>query len=651
MFNNAKRSENLIKKRFAKILEEDIKKVRKVLQAKYSEIHNGFINAKKSKRTTSIDFNIFEALINENCFNNLSHIKKIPCSQMSDSIPTFYDEIIYDLPEDRLNAFNTLFKIPECSITIPHSLNSLTTYPKDAKKLFYLFLYHLFHRLVSSNNSLEQILNDSLIEWRTALNTKKIPITLNIDLDRILIEKNFRNHPFQLKNITHTEITRLSPYKANIHMSQFLSFETEISLLIYESNKNYERRYNQDDLVLIIQIRNEFEKLKDFLCALYFYNYYLPRPQLIMTLPWWIEPENQYLNKLSKKRDDKYEYRESQRLTITDFKVILETYSMLKEKGFYSPSCFPLLFSVKSLAFREQFTLERIFYSHTLLEFLFSPHPPIDLSFKIPINASLLISDGFNEFYQNYILLRGMYKIRSKAIHGEDWREVIAITRDKLNANGYQIRNIRELYKKFDEIILRILNSMINFATISSSIIESLDDSNLVSFRRKKYEYLVQLGDFYVGVNKYIPSLKAFFEAFYIAQSLKDSNKILETGEKIRQMYSINGNELVYTNELQLVLKEISMISNYNTKKQTIAKDIQEKFSVLRSKSLSHPTENNMKLKINGNIIMKELNLRSGPRIGKILLLIKKRVQSGELKNQENILRSYLKTIDLSNLK
>jgi len=244
-----------------------------------------------------------------------------------------------------------------------------------------------------------------------------------------------------------------------------------------------------------------------------------------------------------------------------------------------------------------------------------------------------------------------MYNIRSKAIHGEDWIGVITKTMDKLNTYGYQIRNIRELFEKFDELILKILNSMINFATINSSIIESLDDSNLVSFRRKKYEYLIQLGDFYEREKKYVPSLKAFCEAFHIAQSLTDSNKILESGKRIRQMYNINENVLVYPNELKLVLEELSIISDYNTKKQTIATEIQEKFSELRSKPISHPTENTIKLKINGTIIMKELSLEQGPILGKILSLIEIKVNSGELKNEEEILRSYLKTIDLSNLK
>ncbi len=55
-------------------------------------------------------------------------------------------------------------------------------------------------------------------------------------------------------------------------------------------------------------------------------------------------------------------------------------------------------------------------------------------------------------------------------------------------------------------------------------------------------------------------------------------------------------------------------------------------------------------LKINGNIIMKELNLEQGPIVGKILSLLETRIKLRELENKENILRSYLKTIDLSKL-
>jgi len=434
-------------------------------------------------------------------------------------------------------------------------------------------------------------------------------------------------------------------------MTQFIVFEAEIPLFIYETDKESETRDTQDDYVIIVQMRKKFEEFKNFLCALYFHNYYLPNPKPILKFPWWIEPEYQYLNKFSKKADDNFIFKDVRRLTESDFKTVFKTYSLLKEKGFYDPFCFPLLFSVKNLAFSVPFKLERIFYSHTLLEFLFSPHPPMDLSFKIPLDASLQISDSFNEFYKNYILFRGMYNIRSKAIHGENWNEVISKTKNMLNINGLKIRTIIELFKKFNELILKILNRMINFTTIKSSIIESLDEDSLVSFNEKKYEYLIQLGDFYGRVNKYVPVLKVFFEAFHIAQSLNDSDKLLESGERIKQIYNINDNLLVYLNELNLVYGELSIISHFNTNKQNIATEIHEKISELRSKTLSHPIENKIILNINGNIIMKELNLEQGPILGKILSIIEKKIKSGELNNQEDILRSYLKTIDLSSLK
>ncbi len=82
-------------------------------------------------------------------------------------------------------------------------------------------------------------------------------------------------------------------------------------------------------------------------------------------------------------------------------------------------------------------------------------------------------------------------------------------------------------------------------------------------------------------------------------------------------MYNINENVLVYPNELKLVLEELSIISDYNTKKQTIATEIQEKFSELRSKPISHPTENTIKLKIN-LVIMSE---NEGIEIGRYDML------------------------------
>ena len=541
--------------------------------------------------------------------------------------------------------FTALFEVPECKVIIPSDIYTLTISLTNPKNLYNLFFFYLFHHSESSKNALEQVLDKLLTEWKTAVKTRKIPITFYIYLDRILIEKDIENHPFQLKHGFNKEITRLSPYKANIYMSQFLVYEAEIPLFMYETDKNIPI---ESDHEMFKQLQNNFKEFKDFMCALYFYNYYIPNPRPFIKLPWWIEAECEYLKRFTDKADDKFIHKEFRKLSETDFKSVLKTYSLLKEKGFYDRSCFPMLFSVKNIAFSEQFKLERIFYSHTFLEFLFSPHPPIDISFHIPVDASLQISKDFDQFFKNFVLLRRMYKIRSKAIHGEDWSKEINKTIEKLNAVGLQIKNITDLFKKFNEVILKILNCLVKFPRVKSSIIESLDDSNLLSFRKKKYEYLIKLGEFYGGVKNYILSLKVFYEAFYIAQSLIDDDKILESGEKIKQIYNINENVLAYPNEFELVQKELTLISDYNAKKQTIAKEAQEKILTLRTKTIPDPNGNKLKLEINGNIIMEELNLEEGLIVGKILSFIERKIRSGEVENEENILRSYLKTVDLS---
>ncbi|HEC39596.1 hypothetical protein LCGC14_0498280 [marine sediment metagenome] len=644
------KDQDFLKIRFFRILEEDIKKIREVIKEKYSEIYNDFKDNKESKSANSINFDIFKSLMNETCFNSIFHTKTLPFSQILDDKSDFFDLKVYDIPENKLSAFNELFEVPNCNILVPSSFNSNTAIPMDAKKLYYLFFHNLFHRVLRSKKNTKQIFNILLEEWRIGLRTKKVPIKFNIHLDRILIEKDIKIQPFQLKNILHKEIIRLTPYKANIFTSRFLVFETEIPLFIYETNQENNEQHIQDDYVVIIHMRKKFEEFKNFMCSLYFHNYYLPNPNPILKFPWWIEPECQYLNKFSKKEDDRYLFKNVGRLTENDFKTVLETYALLEEKGFYNNSCFPLLFSVKNLAFSRPFKLERVFYSHILLEFLFSPQPPMDLSFKIPLNASLLISDNYDEFYKQYILFKEMYKFRSRAIHGENWIDFMVKTRNRLNRNGFNIRTEIDLLKKFDEIILKVLNSLINFPSINSSIVESFEERNLVSFRRKKYEYLIQLGDYYKKMKKYVPSLKVFNEAYRISQLLADSKKVMDSGDRLKQIYNINENLLVYNNELNLVLQELLLISKYNSKKQTLATEIQERISELKEKMRSQPTTANIKLKINGNIIMKALNLEPGPIVGKILSLLKTKIKLEELENNKNILLSYLKKIDLSKL-
>lgn len=639
-----------VKKKFVKILVEDINQIRKIIEEKYFEVNNNIEDAKKSDATSSIDFNIFKDLINEICFDNLSHTEKRQFSQISNTKPKFYDDIVYDIPENRLNVFIELFEVKTCIASIPSELYEISFSSIKAEELYYLFFFSLFHRLINSNKTIEQILNKLLSEWQTALNTKKILILFNIFLDRILIKNNYKNQKLQVKKIFHTETTRLSPYKASIYIPNFLVFETEIPLFIYETNDKFEKRNNREDYEIVKQMGKKFEKFKNFLCALYFHDYYLPNPHPIIKLPWWGEPEYQYLNKFYKKKDSKFIYKEIRRLTETEFNNILKTYSLLEEKGFYNRSCLPLLFSVKNLAFSEPFNLERIFYAHTLLEFLFSPRPPIELSFKIPLNASLLISDSYNEFHQNFIFLREMYNIRSKAIHGDDWYITINKTINKLEKNKFQIKNIIELFKKFEELIRKILNKILTFNTIDSQILELLEKSNITSFRIKKYQYLIKLGGYYEKEEMYTQSLKIFFEVLNTAQLLDDSSKILESEKKIKQIYNLDDNISLYQNELNLILSELSLLSKFNDKKQKISREIQDKFSELRFKIKSQTTEKTIRLVLNGNEIMKEFDLEQGPIIGKIKLLMIEKIKAGELKNNKEDLLTFLKKIDLSSL-
>lgn len=640
-----------LKKELVKILEEDIKKIKEIIREKYYEVNYDIKNAKEPEKTSSIDLNIFKTLTNEVCFDNLSHTKRRPFSILPGQEPDFFNETVYDIPTERLDMFIKLFKVKEQVLNFPSETYTISHSSIKAKELYYLFFFSLFHRFINSNKTIEHILNDLLSEWRTALKTKKIPILFNVFLDRILIEKNYgENQKFRIEKIYHTETIRLSPYKANIYSPDYLVFEAEIPILIYENFDAYEKKNNREVFEIFNTMEKKFEKFKDFLCALYFHKYYLWNPHAIIRLPWWIEPEYQYLKKSVKREGDNFIFKEICRLSESDYNNILNTYYKLEEKGFYSRSCFPLLFSVKNLAFSEPANLERIFYAHTLLEFLFTPRPIIDLSFKIPLNASLLISDSFNEFYQTFIFFRKMYNFRSRLIHGDDWVNELTRMIDKLKDYGFQIRSITELFEKFEQFIIKILNRILNFNTINSRIMESLEDNKITSYRRRMYEYLIKLGDCFEGEDNYKLSIKAFSEAFYTAQLLDNNSRIFESGNKIKHIYNIDENISIYQNELNLILSELTLLSKFNEKKKNISKEIQDKFSELKSKTEPQTTENIIVLALDGNEIMRETGLRQGYTIGRIKSLMIEKIKTKELDNNKEDLLSFLKSINLSSL-
>ncbi|KKL79528.1 hypothetical protein LCGC14_2013970, partial [marine sediment metagenome] len=134
---------------FIKFLKKDINDLIKHIEKNYSELYF-YIEKKDSNKSISIDLLSFKELLNKVCYNNISHKEKMPFSSLSGEKVTYFNETVYDIPQQRLDEFITLFEIKELTISVPSDAKTISSYSINGKGLYYLFYYSLFHKYINS---------------------------------------------------------------------------------------------------------------------------------------------------------------------------------------------------------------------------------------------------------------------------------------------------------------------------------------------------------------------------------------------------------------------------------------------------------------------------------------------------------------------
>ena len=127
------------------------------------------------------------------------------------------------------------------------------------------------------------------------------------------------------------------------------------------------------------------------------------------------------------------------------------------------------------LALSQKSNIDRVFDAHILLEFLFGPGFQGELNFRVSMNASIFISNNFQEFEKYFYFFKSLYELRSAAIHGGDWVDRADKILKKLNQRGWQFSNIGEMFDMMENIIRDIIKKL---ALLDISISKLRDEVN-----------------------------------------------------------------------------------------------------------------------------------------------------------------------------
>ena len=410
-----------------------------------------------------LQYKFFEELTKKSWFKDNIKDIEVPISSINgipDKIRTMSFKRIF-IAEEILKLFEEAFPIPFKQISTISSHNMISSRGMLSEELFYHAFYEIFHGCINEGLEVEVILNSLIREWQEFVKQKKMSIELRISLRQIVFSGDLiADDNFKLVHVhdylIRSESSFLTPSFSG------LSYITSIKVGLFETEKDIEGKLYEDNYR--DQIQQYFKihhELKKFLTCIYLKGYeisgYIPQ----IEHPWWSPYKHESL--FDRYEDMYYSHKDwPKKMEIWDFKEILTLFESLKKNDFFHNKCFPITRSLMELALSRKSDIDRVFDAHIFLEFLFGPGDQGELSFRVSMNASLLISKNFTEFEKNFYFFRILYNIRSAAIHGGDWFDYSKKMLKKLRNKGWEFSNVNQMFRMIESIIRIIIEKLID---------------------------------------------------------------------------------------------------------------------------------------------------------------------------------------------
>ena len=564
----------------------------------------------------AISFDFFEALINRTCFEIPFHPNISVGEDFNNRGRAFEEEFFENYEIDRK------------TFVISHYGLALYT---NTNRLYLLLLYRIVYEYLLEESTVNEIYSKLKQQWVEYLENDEINITFIIPMPNVKLYHDVEliKSKLNLKSKLNSWILEKHENKFINSWKSFFIYKTTIPAKFYHSNEEYNRRSAQFNQIFENDWEKKKREIQEIIFTFYLNNIAFYYGFFIELLPWWIQFDFTDFMRL---------FNESTgptlRLTSDDCVQIFQIYPDLVESELFSNDEYIIIWHHYMQLHNLDFTPDVIFNIFVLFEYLFGDNSDQNISFKIAFFSSMFLTSDKKSFISMFKFMKKSYGVRSSLTHGDEWRHRI----DRIIETYPEIRNHLDLLKKWRLILNSTLKKIISRKLINTDILNDINELNDEKNQVKKANYLVWLGSYYEMKNQYSEALKVYLESldlFYNNDKLEKSNQIENLIKKILKKKGL----IIYREELNLVSKELELITKFNEDKKEKARKLNERLKIFFS--IKQKDDERSRLPINGVDIMKIFGVPESPLIGRIFKIILLKIEKGVIK-EKPLTREYL---------
>ena len=332
------------------------------------------------------------------------------------------------------------------------------------KALILCFITSLFTKSLLDNSDLDKLIRESLDLWRKSLKTEELPVKFYIRLKGMLCKNTIEiNDKCCIEKID--ELCEVSENTVISNSSFYAFFSMNNTLKIKYVKYRNQKYFTQD-------YREKWDKVIQWLFALYLSGYIFAYNEIEILMPWWIwnplESLDPYFEFWSIKKPistHDFEFFGIVSFEKEDVNKVNNYHTLIKNSKILENEKFSLIISRYFKMFTTNSIQNMILDAFILLESIFiSPQQKGEVTFRLSLNIAFFISADKSEFEEIFKFIKTFYGIRSKIAHGQTWLKNLQDKR-----KGYRKffnEDIRENEGKMTIELFRKLKSYIDRALL-----------------------------------------------------------------------------------------------------------------------------------------------------------------------------------------
>jgi len=457
---------------FVQYIENDIYSLGKGISNNEEDLKEIFKYINRGISFFSLSFDYFIELLNKYCFNiDSSDNKKGSSVEIKERLLIF--ERLFVADNEQYFTQTYLF-----------SYNNIWGQPTfEPLFLFYLLYYGIFKQFLLDSKDIVLIFKDLLNQWQKALETSRMPIKI---ISYLPILAKIGIYPiddkfFLISGRPHLKIEKL-PNAKRIYKNYILSYfpfdkrinYNEVSsmrvYLIYNTNISFKlsERFQLDEndfLLLQQEFESKMKKFNEMIQTMYLLEKDFKYEGFIVEYPWWFIPNIHKFDKF-KKIIRKIIFLDEQ-----DINEVINLFSKVQKSRIFLDNQFEILTYRYFQVYNRNYFPDIVLDAFIIFELLFTRKILTELKFRLCLNGALFISSDWDEFKKNNNLIKDLYNLRSKIVHGGNWKKIINKFKEK-----YHFKNEESIITMIKSLLNRTLKKLIVLKLGEPEILKSFED-------------------------------------------------------------------------------------------------------------------------------------------------------------------------------